>query len=89
MLADAGIPMLPLAYPVIVLFLVPVIAIESVYIRLRLGTGWRNTLAATSKANLITLLLGFPLAWLLYLVFEFVFFGALTVTGIARHLGSF
>jgi hypothetical protein len=25
--------------------------------------------------------LGFPLAWLLYLVFEFVFFGALTGTG--------
>jgi hypothetical protein len=45
-LADAGIPMLPLAYPVIVLFLVLVIAIESLYIRFRLGTGWRNTLAA-------------------------------------------
>jgi hypothetical protein len=50
-LADAGIPMLPLAYPVIVLFLVLVIAIESLYIRFRLGTGWRNTLAAIQNAN--------------------------------------
>jgi hypothetical protein len=86
--ADAGLPMLPLAYPVILVFLAPVIAIESLYIRFRLGTGWRNTLVATSKANVITLLLGFPLAWLLYLVFELVFFGALTATGVQRHLGS-
>jgi hypothetical protein len=66
----------------------PVIVIESLYVRLRLGTGWRNTLVSTSKANVITLLLGFPLAWLLYLVFEFGFFGALAATGITGHLGS-
>jgi hypothetical protein len=86
--ADAGLPMLPLAYPVILLFLVPVIVIESLYVRLRLGTGWRNTLVATSKAKVITLLLGFPLAWLLYLVFEFGVFGALAATGVTGHLGS-
>ena len=80
--------MLPLAYPVILLFLVPVIVIESLYVRLRLGTGWRNTLVATSKASVITLLLGFPLAWLLYLVFEFGVFGALAATGVTGHLGS-
>ncbi len=86
--ADAGLPMLPLAYPVILLFLIPVIVIESLYVRLRLGTGWRNTFVATSKANVITLLLGFPLAWLLYLVLEFAFFGMLAVTGLTGRLGS-
>jgi branched-subunit amino acid ABC-type transport system permease component len=56
--------MLPFAYPVIVVFLLPVIAIEAVYIRMRLRTDWGTTIRATAKANLITLLLGFPLAWL-------------------------
>lgn len=63
--ADAGIPMLPFAYPVILLFLVPVIGIEAWYIRARLGTPWWNTLAAAAKANVITLVLGFPLMWLI------------------------
>jgi hypothetical protein len=84
--ADAGIPMLPFAYPVIVVFLLPVIAIEAVYIRMRLGTDWGKTIRATAKANLITLLLGFPLAWLIFLIVEFVFYLALTFSGIENHI---
>jgi hypothetical protein len=86
--ADAGIPMLPVAYSVILWFLVPVIAIEAVYIRFRLHTAWRNTLAATSGANIVTMLLGFPLAWIISLAVEFLAFGALYVTGILKHMGS-
>jgi hypothetical protein len=80
--ADAGIPMLPIAYPVILLFLVPVIAIEALYLRLRLHTGWKDTWAATSKANLVTMLLGYPLAWLVYLGLEY----GLAITGVTDHL---
>ena len=80
--ADAGIPMLPIAYSVILLFLVPVIAIEALYLRLRLHTGWKDTWAATSKANLVTMLLGYPLAWLVYLGLEY----GLAITGVTDHL---
>jgi hypothetical protein len=84
--ADAGIPMLPFAFPVILVFFLPVIAIEATYIRLRLHTKWRNTIAATTKANLITLLLGFPLSWLIFLVLEVILWLALTFSGIESHV---
>lgn len=84
--ADVGIPMLPFAYPVIIVFLLPVIAIEALYIRLRLHTGWRNTVGATAKANLITLLLGFPLSWLIFFIVEMVIYLALTFSGIENHI---
>jgi hypothetical protein len=86
--ADAGIPMLPVAYPIILWFLLPVIAIEVAYVWFRLHTNWRNTVVTTSGANLITLLLGYPLAWLIFLLLEFLFWGALSFTGILNHVGS-
>jgi hypothetical protein len=70
--ADAGIPMLPVAYPVILLFLIPVVAIETIYIRQRLRTRWRNTIAATAGANLVTMLLGFPLVWIFLVALQFL-----------------
>ncbi len=84
--ADAGIPMLPFAYPVIIVFLLPVIVIEAVYIRMRLRTDWKNTFSATAKANLTTLLLGFPLSWLIFLIVELVFYMALAFSGIEDHI---
>jgi hypothetical protein len=84
--ADAGIPMLPFAYPVILLFLFPVIAIEAIYLRFKLRTGWRNTIAGVSKANAITMLLGFPLAWFLSFLLEMIFWMALYFTGVTNRL---
>jgi hypothetical protein len=59
--ADAGVPMLPVTYPLILLFLVPVIAIEAFYIQRHLRTQWRNTIIATTVANTLTMLLGYPM----------------------------
>ena len=84
--ADAGIPMLPFAYPVILVFLIPVIAIEAIYLRARLKTEWRPTLTATAKANVVTMLLGYPLAWLLFLGIELVFWVTATETGVGDRL---
>ena len=78
--------MLPFAYPVILVFLLPVIAIEAAYIRLRLHTEWRNTIVATTKANLITMLLGFPLAWLIFFLLEMAFWIVLAFSGIESHV---
>jgi len=78
--------MLPFAYPVILVSLIPVIAIEGLYLRARLHTSWRATLLATTKANLITMLIGYPLAWLLFLALELAFWGGLAVTKIGDRL---
>jgi len=55
--------MIAIAYPAILFLIIPVIAVEAAYLYLRLRTGWKNTLGAVAKANAITMLLGFPLAW--------------------------
>jgi len=78
--------MLPFAFPVILVFLIPVIGIEALYIRLRLRTGWRNTIAATTKANLVTMLLGFPLTWLIFFILEMILWAVITFSdlGLSR-----
>lgn len=64
--ADAGVPMLPVQYPEILLFIVPVILIETACLRWQLGTLMRRTVIAVSATNLFTVALGYPLAWLIY-----------------------
>ena len=78
--------MLPFAYPVILVFLLPVIVIEAAYIRIRLNTEWKSTLVATTKANAITLVLGFPLAWLIFFLVEMLCWMALAFSGIEGHI---
>lgn len=64
--ADAAIPMLPVAYPAILWFLLPVVLIETMYLVTDLRTRWRRTIVAVTGINLVTMGLGYPLAWLLY-----------------------
>lgn len=64
--ADAGVPMLPVQYPQILLFIFPIILIETAYLRWQLGTLLRRTTIAVSATNLFTVALGYPLAWLIY-----------------------
>ncbi len=64
--ADAGIPLLPVKYPTVLWFLVPVIVIETAYLQAALRTRWLRTLAAVTSVNVGTTGLGYPLAWLLY-----------------------
>src|SRR5579875_1376235 len=64
--ADAGIAMLPVKYPTVLWFLVPVIVIEASYLQAALRTRWLRTLIAVISVNIGTTGLGYPLAWLLY-----------------------
>jgi hypothetical protein len=64
--ADAGIPMMPVRYPQLLLFLFPVIAIETIYLKRHLQTRWGRTLSAVAGLNTITMGLGYPLAYGLY-----------------------
>jgi len=78
--------MLPFSFPVILIFLLPVVAIETAYIRLKLRSEWRATINATAKANAVSLLLGFPLAWVVFLVFEIAFYALLMFSGLEDHI---
>lgn len=65
--ADAGIPMLPVQYPALLLYLAPVIAIEFLYLLSQLHTNGRRTFVVVTIVNTITMGLGFPLAWGIYM----------------------
>lgn len=64
--ADAGITMLPVEYPQLLLYIIPVILIEAFYLQSQLKTPVVRTLIAATGVNLVTVALGFPLAWGLY-----------------------
>lgn len=64
--ADAGVTMLPVEYPQLLLYIVPVILIEAFYLHGSLRTPLRRVLIAATGVNLITVALGYPLAWGLY-----------------------
>jgi len=68
--ADAGVVILPVAFPVMLIYLAPVVIIEALYLRFRLRTPARKTLKAVGVANPVTTLLGFPLTWLLFLILD-------------------
>ena len=53
-------------YPVVLLFLLPVIIIETAYVQGRLRTNPRRTIVAVTVTNLVTTALGYPLAWALF-----------------------
>lgn len=64
--ADAGIALLPVKYPTVLWFLVPVIMIEVAYLQAALQTRWLRTVLTVVSVNVGTTGLGYPLAWLLY-----------------------
>lgn len=64
--ADAGIPMLPLPYPVYLWFLPAVIVLEILYVLSAVRVPIIRTVLAVCAINAATTGLGFPLAWLVY-----------------------
>lgn len=61
--ADAGVPMVMVTLPGMLLALVPVIVLESVIYRKTLGLPLRQAMWPTTLANLLSTLVGIPLAW--------------------------
>ncbi|MDZ4406062.1 hypothetical protein [Prosthecobacter sp.] len=73
MLANIGVPMLFVHMPTIAAALLPIILAESWIAKRTFQTTWRKTLPAVSVANLLSMVLGFPLMWLLMVGGMFVF----------------
>jgi len=68
--ADAGIPMMPVRYPVVLLYLIPVIVIEAIYLQRHLNTNIRRTFVAVVGMNIVTTGIGYPLTFGLYIALD-------------------
>lgn len=68
--ANAGIPMLFLAWPAQWLALVPIIGIESMVIARAVHSSTTSQLWPVARANLLSTLVGVPVAWVVMLALE-------------------
>jgi hypothetical protein len=62
-LADAGIPMLFVQWPLMAYALVPVIAVEVFVFRRALRLTYKSALLGTTLGNIASTAIGFPIAW--------------------------
>jgi hypothetical protein len=71
LLADAGIPMIALTFPLMLMLLIPVIVIEGLLCKKWLGlTNW-EAMKSNAVSNLVSTLVGIPLAWAIMLGLQF------------------
>jgi hypothetical protein len=70
--ANAGVPMLFLAMPAFLMSLVPIIAIETIYISKGLELSFGQSLKTVSISNVASTLIGIPLTWLLLVLVQVV-----------------
>jgi hypothetical protein len=71
LLADAGVPMIFLTFPVTVMLLLPVILVEAWFLRKWLALGVWEAGKLSAIANIASTLLGVPAAWAVMLCVEF------------------
>jgi hypothetical protein len=70
--ANAGVPMIFLSYPVMLIALLPVIFIETSIFKKVVTLPYKNALVSNGVANAISTLAGFPLAWGFLLAIELI-----------------
>ena len=71
LLADAGIPMIALTLPLMLMLLIPVIVIEGILCKKWLGlTNW-EAIKSNAVSNLVSTLVGIPIAWAIMLALQF------------------
>ncbi len=68
--ADVGLPMIYLGFPFMLVVLVPVILIECLTYKTALNISLKSTLLPVGTANLISTIVGYPLAWTILLALE-------------------
>lgn len=71
MLANVGVPMIFIHWPLMFSALVPVIILEALLIRRWVPLSTREAFIGVGKANVFSTLVGVPLAWLMMLLLEF------------------
>lgn len=69
-LANAGVPMIYLTYPAMLMALLPIILVESIVIQKSLNIAFKKAIIPNGVANAVSTIAGFPLAWGLLLGLE-------------------
>ena len=69
--ADVGIPMIIIQWPLMLCASVPVIVVEALLIRKWVQLSYKDAFIGLGKANLVSTLVGIPIAWLTMLAIEF------------------
>jgi len=70
-LADAGVPMLFLTFPAMLLLLIPIIIVEGLLCKKWLGITTWESMKANAFSNLASTVIGIPVAWAIMLGVEF------------------
>jgi hypothetical protein len=63
LLADAGIPMIAVTFPLMLLLLIPVIVAEGFLCKKWLGLSTWEAMKSNALSNLASTIVGVPLAW--------------------------
>jgi hypothetical protein len=77
LLADVGVPMIFLTFPAMATLLLPIILVETWFLRKWLALGAWEAAKSSAVANVASTLLGVPAAWAVMLCVEFGVVGAL------------
>ena len=72
LLADAGLPMISLTFPAMLILLIPVIVVESLLCKKWLGLTTWEAMKANAMSNLASTIFGVPFAWAIMLAVEFI-----------------
>lgn len=86
MLADAGVPMIFITLPGMVLLLLPIIGAEAALIIHRTSLRKGKVIWATAAANVVSTILGIPLTWGVLFLFEMGLFETLAHTTKLGHI---
>lgn len=70
MLANAGVPMLAIELPVMVIALVPIVLLEAWMYARSCGVDWNLAWRGAAWANVLSTFVGIPLVWLLQVAFQ-------------------
>jgi hypothetical protein len=74
--ADAGVPMIFLTFPAMVLLLVPIIMVEAFVCKRFLRVSLWESIKANAASNVTSMVIGVPVAWAIMLAVEFFVFGS-------------
>lgn len=84
-LANAGLPMLLVVGPALVVALLPIVLIEAGIYRRRIGVPWGRAVCGSLGANLLSTFVGVPLTWAVLLGLQFVTGGDSSGSGVGIH----
>ena len=85
--ANAGVPMIFLAMPVLGLSIIPIIIIEAMFLGKKLELTTSSAFKTTTISNLVSTIIGIPLTWLLLVLIQ-MFAGGGGSFGLDTMLGK-